>query len=103
MLAPVRERHGRDLAERYSWVDPNRRALQAQRLAQIELASRWLDEKGIVRNDEGEIFSVAAQLSRWLQQAEQWFTVAESERRERGKHDALAEFLSEDEEVVSGG
>ena len=64
MLAPVREQHARGLAERYPWMDPARRALQAQRLAQIDLASAWLDEQGtVVRNEEGDIFNVAAS---WL-------------------------------------
>src|SRR5215216_4480517 len=30
-LAPVRERHARELAGRYPWIDSGRRALQAQR------------------------------------------------------------------------
>lgn len=100
MLAPVREGHARGLAERYQWIDASRRALQAQRLAQIDLASAWLDKQGtVVRDDQGEVFPVAGQLARWLQQAEVWFKDAEAERRERGKHDALAEYLSDDTEV----
>ena len=103
-IAPVRERHARDLAERYPWIDPARIALQAQRLAQIDLASAWLDEQGtVVRDSEGSVFDVADKLARWLVQAEQWFDRAEGERREQGRYDALADFMSDDDEGVGDG
>jgi len=82
------------LAARYPAIDPSRRALQAQRLAQIDLASRWIDEQGtVVRDDEGRVFDVADKLARWLCQAEAWFERAEAERREAGRFDAIADFL----------
>ena len=54
-LAPVREEHARGLAEAYPWIDGRRRALQSQRLAQIDLAAAYLDKQpdGIVRNRGG--------------------------------------------------
>ncbi|MGC2374258.1 MAG: hypothetical protein WA484_10325 [Solirubrobacteraceae bacterium] len=95
-LAPVREEHAAGLAERFPWIDSARRAVQAQRLAQIDLASRWLDEQGtVVRDDEGRIFDVADKLARWLTSADTWFERAEGERRERGRSDALSEVMSE--------
>ena len=42
-LAPPRERYALELAARYPWIAAARIAGQAQRLAQIELGSRWLD------------------------------------------------------------
>src|SRR5215207_7822495 len=73
-LAPVRERHGRELAARYPWIDSGRRALQAQRLAQIELGAGWLDgQGGVVRDDEGVVFDVANKVASWSTQAEAWF------------------------------
>jgi DNA-binding CsgD family transcriptional regulator len=101
-LAPVRERHARELAERYSWIDPGRRALQAQRLAQIELGAAWLDgQDGVVRNDEGVVFDVANKVSSWSAQAEAWFVAAEAERREARRFDVLAEVMQDDEEPTS--
>ncbi len=104
MLAPVREQHARMLAERYPWIDPARRSLQSQRLAQVDLASHWLDRQGtVVRNEDGDIFNVAGQLARWLVTAEAWFKDAEAERTERGKYDVLANYLSDDGEVSNNG
>jgi hypothetical protein len=92
-IGPVREEHARDLAERYAWIDPARRALQSQRLAQIDLGSAWLDEQGgVVRNAEGHVFDIADKLSRWLGQAEAWFERAEGERRGRART-TLADFI----------
>jgi hypothetical protein len=103
-LAPVREQHGRDLAERYPWVDPGRRAVQAQRLAQIELGAAWLDDQGgVVRDEEGNVFDIADKLSRWSAQAERWFEQAEAERREHRRFDALAEVMAADEGEGEGG
>src|SRR5215203_3873122 len=97
-LAPVRERHARELAERYPWIDPGRRALQAQRLAQIELGAAWLDgQDGVVRDDEGVVFDVANKVSSWSSQAEGWFAQAEAERREGRRFDVLAEVMQDDE------
>jgi DNA-binding CsgD family transcriptional regulator len=98
-LAPVRERHARELAERYSWIDPGRRALQAQRLAQIELGAAWLDgQDGVVRDDDGVVFDVANKVASWSTQAEAWFAQAEAERREARRFDVLAEVMQDDEE-----
>src|SRR5215218_5127250 len=73
-LAPVRERHARE---------------QAQRLAQIELGAAWLDgQEGVVRDDEGVVFDVANKVSSWSTQAEAWFAQAEAERREARRFDA---------------
>jgi DNA-binding CsgD family transcriptional regulator len=101
-LAPVRERHTRELAERYPWIDPGRRALQAQRLAQIELGATWLDGRdGVVRDDEGVVFDVANKVSAWSTQAEAWFAQAEVERREARRFDVLAEVMQDDEDPTS--
>jgi hypothetical protein len=100
-LAPVRQRHADDLARRYPWVDVGRRAVQAQRLGQIELGARWLDERGeVVRDDEGRIYPIADAVSKWSTAAERWFERAEEERREIHRHDALAEVMNESEEAA---
>ena len=96
-LATARERHARDLGERYRWIDPRRRALQAQRLAQIELGAAWLEgQDGVVRDDEGVVFDVANKVASWSTQAEAWFAQAESEQREARKFDALAEVMQDE-------
>lgn len=102
-IAPLRERHLAELRERYPFMPRLRLAAQSQRLAQIDLASRWLDEVDeIVKDDEGRIFPVASELVKWLGTAEQWFDRAEAELKERSKFDALSEFMSEGEEVADG-
>lgn len=97
-IAPVREEHGRVLAERYSWLDPGRRATEAQRRAMIELAAGWIDRQGtVVKDGEGRTFDIAVKLAAWLGQSERWTERAEDERREQSKYDALAELLDHDE------
>jgi hypothetical protein len=96
-IAPLRETHSKWLSERYPDIDPSRRLLQAQRLAQIDLAAAWVDEKGIVRNAQGQVYDVCDKLSRWLCQAENWFQQAEAETRERRRHSALDAYLTEGE------
>jgi len=81
-IAPVREEHARGLAERYPQMNPARRALQSQRLAQIDLASAWLDERGtVVRDEMGNVLDVATKLAAWLAAAERWFQDADAELR----------------------
>ncbi len=50
-LAPVRERHARELRERYPGLDDYRLAILASRLAKIELATAWLRPAGHCRPD----------------------------------------------------
>jgi hypothetical protein len=99
-ISPVREQHVLDLAERFPGFDRARIALQAQRLAQIDLGSAWLDQQGgVVRSEHGQVFDIADKVLRWAAQAEAWFERAEAERREHGKHDALAEVVAEGREA----
>jgi hypothetical protein len=99
-IAPVREQHVIDLAERFPGFDGARIALQAQRLAQIDLGSAWLDQRGgVVRSEHGQVFDIADKVLRWAAQAEVWFERAEAERREHGRHDALAEVVAEGREA----
>ncbi len=80
-IAPVREAHARDLAVRYPDLDPGRRFTEAQRRSMIELASDWLDERGLVKNDEGQVFDVASKLAAWLTASERWQERVQDELR----------------------
>lgn len=103
MIAPVRAEHAAELARRYPWIDDGRRALQAQRLAQIDLAATWIDGKGgVVRDDEGRVFDVADRLANWLGGAERWYARAEEERREIRRSDVLDAVLAEAEVSDNG-
>lgn len=95
MLAPVRDKHVKDLAERYDHIVPERRWLQAHRLAQIDLGAAWLDAGGgVVRDEQGRVYDVADKVAKWSGAAETWFQQAESERPSK-KFAALAEFTDE--------
>lgn len=85
-VAPLRVKHAAELAGLYPWMDDGRRAMQAQRLAMVELGAAWLDEQGdVVRDDEGKVYDIADKLSRWMAQAEAWYARAEEERRDRDR------------------
>jgi hypothetical protein len=109
-IGPVREEYARGLAASYPRIDPARRALQAQRLAQIDLASAWLDSRGtVVRDEKGQVFDVADKLARWWAAAERWFADADAESRQpdvNGGLEALVERgakIIEAREVGDGG
>lgn len=85
-IAPAREAHARDLAERYPDLDPGRRAVEAQRRAMIQLASDWIDRAGtVVRGELGQTYDIAVKLAAWLTASERWIQDAESARREKGR------------------
>ena len=70
-LAPRREHHARQLVIDFPNLDDRRRALLADRLARIDLASQWLDEQsGVVRNKRGEIYPIVDRLEKWVRAAE---------------------------------
>jgi hypothetical protein len=94
-VAPIREEHNRELTTRYPWVTERRRQLQAQRLAQIDLGARWIEHRGVVRDDEGRVFDIATKVSEWSRAAERWFADAEEERPERSVD--LSEFAVEED------
>ena len=86
VLAPLRERYALELAARYPWIAAGRIARQAQRLAQIELGSRWLDRRGgVVRDRDGNVYDVADKVVKWLAGAERWFDRADAEAGERSR------------------
>ena len=100
LLGPVRERHGRDLATRYPDLDPARRAGEAQRRAMIELASAWLDERGVVRDEEGNTFDVAVKLAAWLAASEKWMERVEDESRRPGAHGGVEALIERGAKII---
>ena len=62
--------------ERHTWVrslpfiEEARIKLQNERMATIESATPWLDDRGIVRNKHGHVIDVADRLARWLESSE---------------------------------
>ena len=62
------ERHDRELAHDYPGLDHRRRALLADRLARIELASAFVAEHGIgpgTKVRRGEVWNVVDKLEQW--------------------------------------
>jgi transcriptional regulator with XRE-family HTH domain len=64
-LAPLREKHGDRLRQRFSAVTEERLSLIATLFARIDLANAWMDERGIVRDDvAGELYPIARDADR---------------------------------------
>jgi hypothetical protein len=110
-LAPLRERFATQVRERWPFIDDVRAALLADRMARVEAARLWLDAQpnGVVRDDQGEVFSVVKEQEKWSSRVEQVIADLEAERRALRKQGGLAELeahLAEinatDEESESG-
>ena len=81
-LGPVREEHARSLKVRYPKLDDIRRAILADRMARIELASAWLDaQNGVIRSADGDVFNVVPHLDKWQGRVEKMLADLEAERR----------------------
>lgn len=114
-LEPLREQNETALASDYPAMDYRRRALLADRLARIELASAWVREHGVVKRttskvQRGDVFPIVDRLERWASRAEDLLSAAEAEKRERGRapvslEDVVAELMAGDDEqdAVTGG
>jgi hypothetical protein len=100
LLGPVRERHGRELAVRYPSVDPARRAAEAQRRAMIELASAWLDERGIVRDDSGVTYDIAVKLAAWLAASEKWMRDVDDESHRPSQGGGVEALIERGQQIM---
>jgi transposase len=69
-LAPCRERHARELRHDFPDLDGRRLALLADRLARIEVASRWLDGQDTIVLDDGRVLDAADRVEKWSSRAE---------------------------------
>src|SRR5579859_226971 len=79
-LAPIRRELEPAIAADYPTLDARRRALLAELLAQVDLATRWLDEHGIMRDGrgrKGEVWDLVDRRERWMKRA--WSILAELE------------------------
>ena len=81
-LAPVREKHARDLRSKYPSLDGVRLALLSNLFAKIDLGNAWLDKQGgVVRDKHGEVYAVAKEVDKWEQRADRLIRELEEERR----------------------
>lgn len=98
-ISPLRKKHAVSLRRSYPALDERRLSMLADRMARIEAASAWLDDRGgIIRDDEGEVFAVVRELERWISRAEQVLAEIEAESK-RSQHLAgLDAYLEVDEE-----
>ncbi|MEX0993434.1 MAG: hypothetical protein WDZ37_05505 [Solirubrobacterales bacterium] len=102
-LAPLREYHVAELRRDYPNLDDRRLSLLADRLARIDLASRWLDEQdSIVRDKRGRVYDVVDRLEKWSSVAERVLAEVGREHRQARRFD-LARKLSALPEEGSDG
>lgn len=100
-LAPLQEKHDAELAQDYPNLDRRRRALLADRLARVELASAWTREHGITPMTRGkrhaEAYPIVDRLERWASRAEDMLAVAQQGEREAGANhgQTLAQYEAE--------
>ncbi len=108
-LAPVREKHARDLRSKYPDLDGVRLALLSNLFARIDLGNAWLDKQGgIVKDRKGEVYAVAREVDRWEQRADRLVSELEAERRAARPAGDLATQMAalgeaEDDEPENGG
>ncbi len=78
-VAPLRVEMDAELARDYPGLDERRRALLADRLARVALARAWVDDRGIVRDEQGRVFDVVDRLEKWSNRAESILAELEGE------------------------
>jgi hypothetical protein len=74
----VRECHARALRADYPALDDRRLSLLADVLAGCEVAARWLDKRGSVVDEGGDVHPVVSDLDRWTAKA--WQMLCEVRR-----------------------
>jgi hypothetical protein len=82
-LEESRRLHEQELAVDYPALDRRRRALLADRLSRIQLASLWVGEHGITPDGKahrGETYAIVDKLDTWATLAENLLAAAEAER-----------------------
>jgi hypothetical protein len=99
-IAPCRERHARELAARYPDLDAGRRFTEAQRRAMIELASDWIDDRGVVRDGEGRTFDIAVKLAAWLTASERWMERVEDELRQPSPTGGIEALIERGQKII---
>jgi transposase-like protein len=89
-LAPRREHHARDLRRRYPDLDDLRLTILADRMARLDVATRWLDERGVVRDARGNVFPVVDRVETWGNRVERLVAALEQEAAARDTPEARA-------------
>ena len=88
LLGPLAEQHEAELAADYPRMDRRRRALLADRLARVELASAWTRQHGITPQTKGKGFGethpIVDRLERWSARCEDMLGQAEAQREAGG-------------------
>jgi transposase-like protein len=93
-LGPRREHHARDLRRRYPALDELRLTILADRMARLDVASRWLDERGVVRDARGNVFPVVNAVEEWGRRVENVVSRLEAEAQP-GRGFTVADAMSE--------
>jgi hypothetical protein len=91
-LAPRREHHARDLRRRYPDLDDLRLTILADRMARLDVATAWLDERGVVRDARGNVYPVVDRVEEWGRRVENIVAQlqADAERRDSPEERARA-------------
>lgn len=98
LVQPLRQSFLTELQEAFPNATEHELRTQAQRLAQMELYARYIDEKGVIRHRRrGEIYPAAAQLERLSASFERHNAVVLERERQHGTPDAasLKDILGE--------
>jgi hypothetical protein len=99
-LAPLRVEGERFARDRWPWLDPARTALVADLSARVELARRWVEARGLIRNRVGDVFPVVDRLERWSARLEGLIVRLDAEARERERVDPAHELDAVVAEIV---
>ena len=97
LLAPLRERLREQLRVDFPGMDERVVAMLASRLAKIERAEAFLDERGIIKNDDGDVYPIADRVEKWSRRAEDLLRSAGVQRQAGSPVDlamAIAELAS---------
>lgn len=108
--APLREEFEAELVSRYPCLPEGMIQNQALRLAQVRLAARWMDERGIVANRKGDVFGVARSAAEWSRAIDNWFVKAremqaeaDAEAAKAREHDVVGELAEEGRQRLEAG
>jgi hypothetical protein len=70
LLAPLRQRFHAQLRIDFPDTDDRVLAMLASRMAKIEQAESWLEERGVIKNEDGDVYPIADRVEKWSRRAE---------------------------------
>jgi hypothetical protein len=94
-IRPLRERFLAELAEAFPSASRHEIAIQAHRLAQLELLGLFLDEKGVIRHRRrGDVYPAASLAEKIASAYERQSAVLEQRERDRRDPAAVLDLAS---------